>query len=97
MLDKTTELVDIFSKHGVEYLLIGKAAAMLYGYPGTTQDIDIFPKKSAENCLRLLNALKEIGFDMDEPLQKASKRQRDLDEIPRLEAFRNELKKERRY
>jgi radical SAM superfamily enzyme with C-terminal helix-hairpin-helix motif len=61
MIDKLTRLVEVFHKHGVRYLFIGKGAAILYGYPGTTQDIDIFPKKSEENCKNLVEALIRYG------------------------------------
>ena len=150
MIDKIIKLVGIFNKHNVEYLFIGKGGAILYGYPGTTQDIDIFPEKSEKNCKSLAEALKELGFDMDTRLEegitqgkdfiqirggpfpldiifapdgiesfdeaqersalvdgrfpcasiddiieskKASRRQRDKEELPRLEAFRDELRK----
>lgn len=36
MLDKLLRLVEIFNKHSVEYLFIGKGAAILYGYPERT-------------------------------------------------------------
>jgi len=150
MIDKLIRLVEVFNKWGVKYLFIGKGAAILYGYPGTTQDIDIFPKKSEENCKNLVGALKELEFIMDKTLEegiiegkdfiqirggpfpfdivfapdgiesfdeaekrktliddrfpcasiediieskRAAKRQRDKEELPRLEAFKDELKK----
>jgi hypothetical protein len=150
MIDRILKLTEVFDKHNVEYLFIGKGGAIFYGYPGTTQDIDIFPKKSKENGRKLVRALKELGFDIDEILQeaivegkdfiqirggpfpldivfapdgiesfeeakkrsqlldgqfpcasiddiieskRAAKRQRDKEELPRLEAFRDELKR----
>jgi len=152
MIDKIVILSETLGQHGVRYLFIGKGAAILYGYPGTTQDIDIFPEKSKSNCLALASALKEIGFDLDRTLEEAiiagkdfiqirggpfpldivfapdgiesfdqaekgrnlikgkfpcasigdiikskrsAKRQRDREELPRLEAFQEELKKRR--
>jgi len=149
MIDKLARLTEVFEKHKIRYLFIGKGAAILYGYPGTTQDIDIFPEKTEANCMGILDALKELGFEMDEELEgaitsgkdfiqirggpipldlvfapdgiesfdraemrkalidgkfpcasiddiieskKAAKRQRDREELPRLEAFRDELK-----
>lgn len=151
MIDKLVKLTKVFNKYDVKYLFIGKGAAMLYGYPGTTQDMDIFPQKTEENCKSIVRALKELGFVMDKQLEeaiiagkdfiqirggpipldlvfapdgiesfdkaekgktlidgrfpcasiddiieskKAAKRQRDKEELPRLEAFREELKKE---
>jgi hypothetical protein len=45
------EVAKAFNAAGVDYLFIGKSAAILLGYPGTTQDVDVFPAKSAENSL----------------------------------------------
>ena len=42
LIERARELAGILRKHDVQYLFIGKFAAILYGYPGTTQDIDIF-------------------------------------------------------
>lgn len=51
-----------FAKHGVEFMFIGKSGAILLGYPSTTQDVDLFPKKSKENGRRILAAIVELGF-----------------------------------
>ena len=150
MINKFARLTEVFEKHKIRYLFIGKGAAILYGYPGTTQDIDIFPEKTEANCKNLLDALRELGFEMDKQLEegiasgkdfiqirggpipldlvfapdgiesfdraemrkaliddkfpcasiddiieskRAAKRQRDRDELPRLEEFRDELKR----
>ena len=58
------ELRDALSRQGVEYLFLGKSAAILLGFPDTTQDVDLFPFKSAENGRRLVAALRELGFDL---------------------------------
>lgn len=65
MVEKAKQLIEIFAKYHVEYLFIGKFGAILYGYPGTTQDIDIFPLKSKANGENIVSALKEIGFDIN--------------------------------
>ena len=65
------DLTKIFSKNKVEYLIIGKSGAIIYGFPDTTQDIDIFPKKSADNCKKIVASLKELGFHIDRQLEKA--------------------------
>lgn len=59
-------IADAFERHGVQYLFIGKGGAILLGYPGATQDVDLFPKKTPDNCRRIVAALKEIGFMLDE-------------------------------
>lgn len=49
----------------VEYMIIGKGAAIMQGYSSTTQDIDIYPSKAPANTERLLAALKDLGFAFD--------------------------------
>ncbi|MBI4547168.1 MAG: hypothetical protein HY707_04255 [Ignavibacteriae bacterium] len=71
MVEQAKKVAETLKKHDVVYLFIGKFGAMLYGYPGTTQDIDLFPKKERSNCEKLVQALKDLGFDMDENLQEA--------------------------
>ena len=56
------EIRDVFARHGVRYLFIGKSGAILLGYPDTTQDADLFLEKSEENGRRLVMALDELGF-----------------------------------
>ncbi len=63
------EVARAFNGAGVDYLFIGKSAAILLGYPGTTQDVDVFPAKSAENGQRMVRALLELGFTLDENTQ----------------------------
>lgn len=60
------EVAKAFNELGVDYLFIGKSAAILLGYPGTTQDVDIFPAKSPENGQRIVIALVALGFTLDE-------------------------------
>ena len=55
-----------FNAAGVDYLFIGKSAAILLGFPGTTQDVDIYPAKSEDNGQRMVLALTSIGFELDE-------------------------------
>ena len=55
----------VLADHQVEYMMIGKGAAIVQGYSSTTQDIDIYPSKQGSNCERLLSALQELGFAFD--------------------------------
>lgn len=59
------ELADAFAQEGVDYLFIGKSGAILLGYPDTSQDIDVFLPRSAENAERVLAALRILGFTLD--------------------------------
>src|SRR5260370_25788044 len=58
------EVAATFAKHRVDYMFIGKSGAILLGYPGTTQDVYVFPRKDPENGRRLLAALVELGFEI---------------------------------
>jgi hypothetical protein len=60
------EIRDSFARHGVKYLFIGKSGAILLGFPDTTQDADVYLEKSPENGARAVNALRELGFELDE-------------------------------
>lgn len=59
---------DAMQRHGVEYLVIGKMAAILQGFSDTTQDVDIFVENVPDNNARLLKALGELGFELEEEL-----------------------------
>ena len=63
------EIARAFNGKGVEYLFIGKSGAILLGFPGTTQDVDIFPARSAANSRRIVAALRDIGFDIPPGLE----------------------------
>jgi hypothetical protein len=60
------EIRDALARHGVRYLFIGKAGAVLLGFPDTTQDADLFVQRSSENGRALVAALREIGFALTE-------------------------------
>jgi hypothetical protein len=60
------EIRDVFARHGVEYLFLGKSAAILLGFPDTTQDVDLFPDRSEKNGRAIVSALRDLGFTFDE-------------------------------
>lgn len=64
------EIARAFQDEGVDYLFIGKSGAILLGYPGTTQDVDIFPARSPENGRRIVAALRRIGFEISLELDR---------------------------
>ncbi len=57
-------LTETLDQHEVEYLYIGKSAAIIHGFADTTQDADIYVNHSEENKQRLAAALKAVGFTM---------------------------------
>lgn len=63
------ELAEAFNAHGVDYMLIGKSGAILLGFPGTTQDVDVYPARSEENGRRIIEALTQLGFTLDDVLK----------------------------
>lgn len=62
MLDQLQTVFASFQKNDVKYLVIGGIAAVLYGVPRATFDLDILIEPSIENAQRLLNALAEAGY-----------------------------------
>lgn len=75
------EVAAAFAKHGVDYIFIGKSGAILLGYPGTTQDVDVFPRKSEENGRRIVAALRDMDFAIDEGLEQEITRGKDLVQV----------------
>ena len=64
-LQRLERLRDVLEKHQVEHLVIGKTAAILQGYPDTTQDVDLFIEKDPFfNGPSLTRALRELGFEL---------------------------------
>jgi hypothetical protein len=58
------EIRDVFAQCGVRYLFIGKSAAIILGFPDTTQDADIFPLKDPENGRAMILGLQILGFTL---------------------------------
>jgi hypothetical protein len=56
------ELLELFNRHKVEYLVVGGYALAFHGVPRVTGDIDLFVRPADENAERILAALKEFGF-----------------------------------
>jgi len=75
------EVAAAFAKHQVDYMFIGKSGAILLGYPGTTQDVDVFPRKDPENGKRIVSALIELGFQIDSTVQAEIVRGKDFVQV----------------
>ncbi len=63
-LQQAVEVAETFARYEVEFMFIGKSGAILLGYPSTTQDVDLFPRKDAENGRRIVAALRELDFEI---------------------------------
>ena len=51
---------------GVEFIVVGGAAAVLHGAPITTEDLDIVHRRTPENVSRLKNLLQELNAHVRE-------------------------------
>ena len=56
------DLIRIFKRKKVDYILVGGFAVNYYGYVRTTQDIDILVFPSPVNAEKTANALQAFGF-----------------------------------
>ena len=65
-------------RHGVRYLFIGKSAAILLGFPDTTQDADLFIERTPHNCAALVAALRELGFALTDDQARDIERGKDF-------------------
>jgi hypothetical protein len=72
------EIRDAFSRHGCQYLFIGKSGAILLGFPDTTQDADLFVKRSPENGEAIVAALRDVGFQLTESQEREIERGKDF-------------------
>src|ERR1700730_15924681 len=61
-LQRTARLLNEFE---VEYLIVGGYAVMKYGEPRYTKDLDVWVHNSAQNSVRVVEALKKFGAPLD--------------------------------
>lgn len=57
------EFLSLLRSNGVEYLLIGGYAVGYHGYPRATGDMDIWIALHPDNARRMVDTLREFGFD----------------------------------
>lgn len=62
MLNQLQGVFSSFHGHNVHYVIIGGVAAILYGVPRATFDLDILIEATPENAQRLLDALLDAGL-----------------------------------
>jgi len=53
-------ILEILDRHAVEYVLIGGYAALLHGSTLPTRDLDITPRRQADNLTNLIAALEDL-------------------------------------
>lgn len=59
------ELLKCFLSHEVQFLVIGGHAVSFHGYSRFTKDLDIWIQKSESNAVKIVEALREFGFDFE--------------------------------
>lgn len=62
MLNRLKDVFASFQKHDVRYVVTGGIAAVLYGVPRATFDLDILIESTPENAQHLLDALLDAGM-----------------------------------
>lgn len=72
------EIRDVFARHQVHFLFIGKSGAILLGFPDTTQDADLFVAKTTTNCQQLVPALLDLGFQISDQQRQEILRGKDF-------------------
>jgi len=60
------EFLKLLNEKGVKYLLIGGYAVGYHGYPRATNDMGVWVAIHPDNAERIVQALKEFGFDQPE-------------------------------
>ena len=63
------EFLLLLNSKKIEYLIVGGYAVGYHGYPRATGDMDIWIAVNEQNAMKMVEALKEFGFDPPE-LQK---------------------------
>ena len=78
---QAVEIAKAFQAAQVDYLFIGKGGAILLGFPGSTQDVDVFVARSPENAERLIIALRGAGFAIEDSLAQDIRSGKDFVQI----------------
>lgn len=57
------DLLALFNKHKVDYIIVGAYALGFHGAPRYTGDLDVFVKPDLGNAKKIMQALNEFGFE----------------------------------
>jgi hypothetical protein len=60
-------LFAVLAKHEVRFVVIGAFAALMHGWNGATEDVDITPDRDVRNLVRLAAALRELEAVVKRP------------------------------
>ena len=61
------QLLELLSRHEVDFIVVGGVAAILEGVPITTLDLDVVYDRSPENLERLLGVLQTVEASYRDP------------------------------
>jgi len=57
------DFIELLNIHQVEYMVVGAHALAFHGRPRHTGDLDIWIKPSLANAQKMVDVLKDFGFD----------------------------------
>jgi hypothetical protein len=57
---RSFEVIELLTRHGVEFIVVGMTAGVLQGAPAVTFDLDILYSRAETNVTRLMSALAEL-------------------------------------
>lgn len=60
------EFIASLNARGAEFLIVGAYALALHGAPRFTGDLDVLVRPTAENGRRVLDAIRDFGFPVDQ-------------------------------
>lgn len=60
------DLLRSLNAHKVDFVIIGATAFPIHGYARATLDIDLFIRPEPQNAGRVLDALRDFGYDITE-------------------------------
>jgi len=60
------DFLKLLNSHAVEFLLIGGYAVGIHGYPRGTADLDVWIASTPVNAQRIVDALRDFGFNTPE-------------------------------
>jgi hypothetical protein len=58
-------LLAALQRHGVDFIVVGAAAAVSQGSPLPTYDLEVTPARNPQNIERIIAALAEVAFPID--------------------------------
>ena len=59
------DIITLFNKHNVKFLIAGAYAMSKVGYSRSTYDIDLWIEKTQENAISIFHALDEFGVPFE--------------------------------